>query len=247
MGVFSDSCHEKMWLLFKNHGHEVGSEYTGPGKEGKQKTNCIIYVSNVLIYACEKAGFRTYIPKIKQLGIDKQDGSALAKWLLDYANWKVHYWNQDVTYKGDGNEHGWSYKRLLDTKRYLPDNARVNLAAGGMIVDYNTRVKTKRVWYSTPVSVPTLPVTVPIPTYIDVSTENTEILRKLYQLKFAYGIARGATHTFLFSFGDVFEVHWDSIGAGLYGSVPFKTYPWLSGALLVPPDQWFSSDEIKAR
>lgn len=81
---------------------------------------------------------------------------------------------------------------------------------------------------------------------VTVSDENLNILERVSKVKFAFGIARGGFHTFLFSYGEVFEVHWDQIGTGLYGKKAFKDYEWLSGALIVPPDSNFTSNEIKA-
>jgi len=82
---------------------------------------------------------------------------------------------------------------------------------------------------------------------VTVSSDNLAILETVSKVKFAYGIARGATHTFLFSYGEVFEVHWEHEGAKLYGSRSFKDYNWFSGALIIPPDSTFTSEEIKAR
>jgi hypothetical protein len=44
-------------------------------------------------------------------------------------------------------------------------------------------------------------------------------------------------HTWLFSFGSVYEVHWDGIGSDLYERTPLEVFGWLSGAIVVPPDQ----------
>jgi hypothetical protein len=65
------------------------------------------------------------------------------------------------------------------------------------------------------------------------------------QVKFAYGLARGGRHTFLCSYGMIFEVHWESIGADLYERSAFYYYPWLSGVMVTPPDATFDSDRIK--
>jgi hypothetical protein len=57
----------------------------------------------------------------------------------------------------------------------------------------------------------------------------------LKSVKFAYGIARGATHCFLISYGNIYEVHWTGIGEDLYKVTPFERFEWLSGAIMVPP------------
>jgi len=43
----------------------------------------------------------------------------------------------------------------------------------------------------------------------------------------------------------VFEVHWAEQGAKLYGRVALKDYEWLSGAMVIPPDSNFTSEEVK--
>ncbi|MEA1933833.1 MAG: hypothetical protein U9N60_05310 [Thermodesulfobacteriota bacterium] len=58
----------------------------------------------------------------------------------------------------------------------------------------------------------------------------------LKKVKFAVGVSRGGKHTWLYSLGKVYEVHWDKIGAELYEVTNLEDYAWLSGALVVPPD-----------
>jgi hypothetical protein len=40
----------------------------------------------------------------------------------------------------------------------------------------------------------------------------------------------------MYSYNTVFEVHWDKDGADLYERTSFYQWPWLSGAMLTPPD-----------
>lgn len=242
-GIFSDYCYDKMWDLFKTPEDEVGSEFPG-NKAGRSITNCIIYVTNVLMYGHEKIGRSDRNARINQIGKVEQDGTKLAKFLVDEIGWKAHYWNPDVEHPRDKkDEHPFSYKKALKTKSYY------ELPLSGLIVDYNKQDKTpKRVWISSGINIPITPtIGVPLPMPVEVSADNTAILEKLSKVKFAFGIARGGYHTFLFSYGEVFEVHWMAEGARLYGKVAFEKYEWLSGALIIPPDSTFTSDEIKAR
>lgn len=218
-GIFSDHCYNQMWELFKTPEDEVGSEFSGD-KRGRAITNCIIYVSNVLIYGHTKIGRSDRNEKIKQIGKVQQDGSKLANYLVREIGWKAHYWNPDTDFNGDRSEHLVSYKQVLNKSHYLPNSS--NLPISGLVVNYNKRDKTaKRIWVPTPVTVPISPIPLPIPVPVNVPADNTAILEKLSQVKFAFGIARGGTHTFLFSYGEVFEVHWAQEGAKLYGKVVF--------------------------
>ena len=66
---------------------------------------------------------------------------------------------------------------------------------------------------------------------------NSVDIASLELLTFGFGLSRGGEHTWLFSRGKVYEVHWDKVGADLYEESPLRTYAWLSGAIVVPPDQ----------
>jgi hypothetical protein len=241
-GIFSEHCFQEMWNLYNTPGDEVGSDFTGE-KRGRTITNCIIYVSNVLIYAHDKIRRSDISERVKQLGKIQQDGSKLANYLVRELGWSAHYWNPDVRNPRDSqSEHPASYKQVLETKTYLPRSS--NLPISGLVVDYNKQnKKPERVWV--PVQTPPFPIPIPIP--ISVPADNTKILEKLEKVKFAFGISRGGTHTFLLSYGYVFEVHWDQEGPRLYGRRVFKDYNWNSGALITPLDSTFTSDEIKAR
>jgi hypothetical protein len=86
------------------------------------------------------------------------------------------------------------------------------------------------------------------------TTPETSAFERLKKVKFAYGIARGGLHTFLYSDGYTFEVHYtavgddqyathvDADGDDLYERKPFENFPWQSGIMVVPPDADFESD-----
>lgn len=231
-GIFSDHCYNQMWELFKTPEDEVGSNYKGT-KRGRSITNCIIYVSNVLIYAHEKIGRSSRNERINQIGRKEQDGTKLAKYLVEEIGWKAHYWNPDVEEPRDKkDEHPFSYNQALKRKTYY------DIHLSGLIINY---YKTSYLW--TKIPVPMIPLQIPVP----VDPSETKILEKLSKVKFAFGIARGGRHTFLVSYGEVFEVHYEEEGAKLYGKVAFKNYDWLSGVLVVPPDSTFTSNEVKAK
>ena len=201
-GIFSDHCYNQMWELFKTPEDEVGSKVHRERWASRSVTNCIIYVSKVLIYAHSKIGRSDRNERIRQLGIRQQDGSKLANYLVREIGWNAHYWNPDTDFAGDNSEHLVSYKQVLSKSHYLPHSS--NLPVSGVIVNYNKRDKTaKRVWVPTPVNVPNpvIPIPIPIPIPVTVPADNTAILGKLSQVKFAFGIARGGTPLFCFHTG----------------------------------------------
>jgi hypothetical protein len=67
------------------------------------------------------------------------------------------------------------------------------------------------------------------------------------QVKFAFLSTLSGWHNFLYSYGMIYEVHWDQQGSNLYERSSF--YNWrgythgdLSGIAMVPPDINFESD-----
>ena len=201
---FSQHAYDKMIGLYQNHEHEVGRKYTGD-KTGKQSTDCITYVINVLSYAFEQVGDTKAAAEVRKRG----NGIPLAKYLTTLG-WKAYYWNPDVAHPRDNDdEHPYSYKVAKSKSTYY------EVPISGLVVNY-------------------YPTTHPKPTAVDQGA-----IGKLNCLHFAYGLARGAKHTFLFGSGFVYEVHWDAIGDGLYERSPFQSYEWLSGLLVVPPDLVF--------
>ena len=57
-------------------------------------------------------------------------------------------------------------------------------------------------------------------------------------VKFGFGLSKGGLHTWLFSEGKVYEVHWDQMPSGnLYEAMALNKFMWNSGAIIVPKDQ----------
>jgi hypothetical protein len=122
------------------------------------------------------------------------------------------------------------------------------LPLSGFIVNYNLQDKrTHRewIWLPTPGIPPIGGVPVMIPTPIEVGGDNLGAFNRFKGVMLAYGIARGARHTFLYSYGDIYEVHWTEEKDHLYGRSPFNTFIWNSGAMMVPPDSSFTSEDRK--
>ncbi|MBX3400598.1 MAG: hypothetical protein KF873_17825 [Gemmataceae bacterium] len=209
---FTDHALDRMKGLYLNHDDEAGSKYVGADAAGKKRTDCITYVRKVISYAYEQTG---------QAGLAKEiwhytEGMPLARYLVRLG-WKAYYWSPDTDNPKDGDkEHPYTYKVAIGQKKYY------DMPVIGTIVNY-------------------APHDAGLPNWIPVlgSMGDTKLdpaaLLKLQNIRFAFGIARGAMHTFLFSAGDVYEVHWRDIGANLYGKTPLQNYDWLSGALVLPP------------
>ncbi len=214
--TFSEHAEAKMWDLLKDHSHEVGSKYPGD-KTGKKNTDCITYVRNVISHAYESMGQSSIASDVWKY----TEGMPLAMF-LSRLGWKIHYWNPDVRFPRDENPN----TRTAISKRKSRPRCITATKVDGLVVNYNLDFKKH-----------------PSGGFLSGCTpgprNNDAIWNKVSRVRFAYGLARGGTHTFLYSFGMVFEVHWDKIDADLYERSSFYSFAWLSGLLLTPAGRSF--------
>lgn len=204
--------------LYKNHGHEVGSQIAS-SHPSKTPTDCITYIINVLKYAFEKSGNPAAAAKVGTLG---QYGTKLATYLTNQHKWKGVYYNPDVNHPSDGQlEHPFShYKKVLTSKQYY------GIPISHTVINYNPTPKSHGQYKSFSGIGGSKALTA-----LDVTNFN-----ELKKIKFGVGVSRGGQHTWMFSLGKVYEVHWASVGADLYEASNLETYAWLSGAIVIPPD-----------
>lgn len=146
-------------------------------------------------------------------------------------------------------------KDIADAIRKIPDEAGVELAKylhgqGWSSYYYNPDVKNPRLPESEhPVSYQNAQKTgqyygIPVDNYvINYNMTNPKQANDMTgyasfnSVRFAFGVAHGGTHNFMYSTGMTFEVHWDQPdNSKLYERRAFYTWPWLSGLMLVPPD-----------
>jgi hypothetical protein len=214
---FTDYAFEKMMDLYNNHSDECGSQIASAHPD-KKPTDCITYVINVLTYAFEKDGRKSVAQKVAKLG---NKGTELGAYLVNDQKWTGIYYNPDVNHPRDGNsEHPFSRKKALESKQYY------TIPISYWLINYRPTPKTDANYKSF--------------TALGGSNDSTELdetqLEMVKKVKFAYGVSRGGRHTWLYSLGKIFEVHWDRIGADLYEATKLEDFAWLSGALVVPPD-----------
>lgn len=217
--TFSEHAEKRMWDLLKDYGSQVGSERAKylrlnglpDDTQGKTRTNCITYVIDVLKYAFTQTSQRAVARKVGGLG---EYGTALAAYLTTI-QWKAHYWNPDVNNPPDNDqEHPFSYALALKTRKYY------GIPLSGYIVDYRP----------TEVGPPKKK-----------TARDSTAFDEFKKVKFAYGLARGGKHTFLCSYGVVYEVHWEEIGDKLYERSDLYNFEWNSGVVVTPPDANFTS------
>jgi len=216
---YSDDAYGRMIDLFNNHSHECGSKVTA-ANPGKTPTDCITYVINVVSYAFEKAGDKAAAGKVKGLG---KLGTELAAYLVKSHKWKAVYINPDVNHPRDKSyEHVMTYKTVMGKSPYY------GIAIDQTVVNYTP----------TPKSDPNFVSFKGKGMSADPTDEDDSQMRELKKIKFGVGVSRGGMHTWLYSYGMVYEVHWDKVGADLYGTTDIENFEWLSGAIVIPPDAY---------
>lgn len=219
MSTYSDFAVEKLLDLYKDHSHEVGIQMKKlfPSKyKDYDSTDCITYALNVISYAFDKSGNTKTAKHVWSLG---ERGADLAKYLVSIHAWKGVYLNPDAKHPQDGaSEHTYSSYLVDKTCKYyqIPMSYRVD--------NYNPTSKSH-------------PSFKKVNRKAGVTILNKVDIESLEKVKFGFGISRGGKHTWLFSEGLVYEVHWDKVGIELYEASSLRTYPWLSGALVIPDDQ----------
>lgn len=216
--TLSEHAEEKMWNLFKDSANQVGSHYEGD-KTGKTVTDCITYVRLVLEYAFQKVGNAAAVSGVRA---HYTKGTDLARYLTGIG-WSAYYWNPDVRNPRNGvSEHPFSYQTTVRSGSYK------NVPVKGYIINYN------------------LTPTAPSRTKKPARVPETTAFDAFKKVKFSFGLANGGMHTFLLSYGMLYEVHWSANGSDpsskLYERSPFYDYSntFLSGLAVTPPDSGFS-------
>jgi hypothetical protein len=217
--AFSDHAREKLMALYHHHEREVGSVLKAQNPDlyqGLSATDCITYAINVMGYAFKQVGDDATARKVQQLG---KHGNELSRYLVTTHRWLGIYINPDVKHPIDADpEHVWSDHVVNKTCTY-----------------FSVPIKYRTVNFGpTPSADPSFQKVSP---RAPATPMNDVDIKALSKVDFGFGISRGARHTWLFSLGNVYEVHWDQIGAQLYERTSLQVFGWLSGAIVVPPDR----------
>lgn len=227
MPSFSDYALEKMLDLYANHGNQVGSNLKKSDPityKDYEATDCITYVQQVLLYAYQKSGRSDFASKVqKNLAANAADGTKLAKLLVVEDSWTGAYINPDTSYWDKSkNNPGYNARNVRSSCKYY------GIPLSYQVVDYAPDLLATK----TPAAAAAR-FGVGMLSYALLST-----------VKFGYGCSFGGIHTWLFSYGEAYEVHWDAAPTGtLYEKRPLSkfTNTWRTGAIVVPYDAFLDS------
>ncbi len=213
--------------------HKLSVEKTGRGiltgnksgeasSAGIQQSDCTILVLDVLQRAFAAQGRAPDWQKAnaKALALAKAHGRGISgldiqQALVSELNWKGIFWapNPRFAYPdpADKSEHADAYRKVRESGNYK------GLPVEESVVDY-------------------------APAKGSTTTKTTTQLEKLRRIPFGVLSARGATHMALIIRGVVYEVHWTETSdkPNVIQGTPLEEWNWLSGAIVVPPDDFTS-------
>ena len=208
-----------MMDLFNNHSKEVGSQLkiAEPDKyKDYDATDCITFSLKVLSYAFNQRGDKSAAKEVWKYG---KHGVDLSKYLVASHRWKGIYINPDAKHPVDANsEHPYTSAVASRACKYY------QIPLEYQVQNYTTTPATHPSFRKVNKKASETPL-------------NTIDITSLEQVEFGFGVSRGGMHTWVFSKGKVYEVHWDEIGSNLYEATPLRVFAWLSGAIVIPPDQ----------
>lgn len=213
---FSLHAVDKINDIVKNKSNHVGSELkkSNPLKyKDYISSDCITMAIWVLKHAFTQTHKADVALRVGNLG---HKGTELAKFLITTLQWKGVYYNPDVNHPADaGGEHIASY--------YNQVKANCTYSVSRVPISH------KVINYE--------PSTKKVTSYLDLTTKTLTDYNTFKRIPFGLGMSRGGTHVWIYSYGAVYESHWEkAAGDGLYTRVPLNEFEWLSGIIVVPPD-----------
>ena len=230
MGLFSDIAYKKMIELSSDTHNKVGRNLYSLQPErykGYIRTDCTTFVLNVLKHTYAEIGQPGTAENIvntfgmAQRGSDTKPlfyADVLYQKLVNMFGWKAIYCTPDRHHPNDGSpDHTWASRLVEKTCKYA--GVRVEYT----VINYNP----------TPETDPNFKKVTP---GRGVQKLNAIDLAALKKIKFGVGMSRKGDHTWLFSLGSVYEVHWSNVGEGLYEVRKLPNFPWNANLIVVPPD-----------
>lgn len=223
MPTFSDHALKELLAQYGSHADRVGSKLfdADPAKYrglGLKRTDCITYVIECLEAGFGGVGDAAAKAKVRQLG---KYGTKLASYLVKTKKWVGVYINPDEFHPDDGKqEHPYSGYLVKKNCKYY------DIPMKYMVTNYRPTPKTN----------PYFKKVNPAKGEQKLDSVSYAVLSKV---KFAFGLSKGGLHTWLFSKGKVYEVHWDELptSGNLFEATELKSFYWNSGAIIVPKDQ----------
>jgi hypothetical protein len=200
-----------------------------------QITSCIDFVKSAMELGFLKTGMENDWKRIWST-VKNGRGDLLAKGLVE-SGWFAYYYNPDVHHPADdgpqgtqdykdASEHTFSYTNVISAKTYY------GIPIHGYIVNYH------------PTSTSMIPGFRKVSQFYrqpKTATPEVKIINSILKRTFGFVLARGGSHTAMFSNGNILELHWDvgprhSSGHPLFDVTDLiRKWPWNSGIIIFPP------------
>ena len=167
-------------------------------------------------YAFQQKGNNKAASRVRHLG---KHGTDLAKYLVNTHSWVGVYFNPDTNHPVDArDEHNFTYYKVNNKKSHC---RYYGIPVSFTAVNYRPTPKTNSNFQKLVKK--------------GLTKLNNIDIAKLANAKFGFGVMNGGNHTWLFSYGNVYEVHWSEIGSNLYEKTPLKKFHAKSGVIVFPP------------
>lgn len=222
MTTFSENALKELKAQYNKHDDRIGSQVYRANRRkydamNLKPTDCITYVIECIKAGFNETGDATAALKVGGLG---KHGIELARYLVNTKKWTGVHINPDEYHPEDGDQE----------HRYTSTIVRKKCAYHRVPMRY--KVTNYRPTPKTHSEFNTL-----LPKIKEQKLDSISY-NVLKTVEFGFGLSRGDRHTWLFSKGDVYEIHWDRMaGDDLYDKTPLNSFGWLSGAIIIPPDQ----------
>lgn len=175
-----------------------------------RESSCIGWALDNLKPAYENAGLKNRWNDIEKKVVSNGAKGTVLASELKKDGWNAIYFNPDTKKPEDGNSEHSYSAHLIDKGKPY-----YGIKADDKITDYRPSSESK-------------------------TKEDLSGLKKLENVPFWFGIARGGKHTFVGSGDKVSEFHWEGNpnDKKTIEEKKLKNFEWLSGMIFVPPGQW---------
>ncbi len=225
---FSQEAIKIMNARMSDYHNKVGSELKKAKPnlyQNYESTDCITFVLHVLRDTFKKQGKADVARNLTAYGRANREagqgpkfyGDLLAKALVNKHGWSGIYLTPDKFHPRDGDQ-----EHTFATTQALKNCSYAGVPISYAVLDYQPLDKSHKNFQALyPFGERKL---------------NRIDLDAISKIPFGFGLSRGGMHTWLFSKGFVYEVHWDEVGPNLYDKTAIQNFPWQSNLIVVPPD-----------
>lgn len=229
MTGFSRTAADRLQAVYEaDHSEEIGSAAWNSLSSVEQRkyahfkrTDCVTFALEVLGWALEQAGEKEGLSGMSRVVVNHDaKGTNIAEYLVESLGWKGIYITPDMYHPtGNFDEHAAVYRKLSNKCLYY------SIPISFVVMNYS------------PTSSALISKADGFPGRGETPRTLTAYTR-LMSVEFGFGLSAGGYHTWLFSGGYVYEVHYGAWGkdGGLYEKTALGLWSAVDNVIVVPPD-----------